>query len=562
MSSEPVPSEVTQDGGHGATSPRKEDMERFTNAAFRGTLATLALRLLSFACTQWTIRMLDPATLGRASVQLELLQTTVLFLSREGFRLALTRNVSEKNSSVAWLSIPTGTVMSLLALTFHLYHSQSLDQPESDPSPSENGDSSNPLDYRVSGILYCVACWIEILGEPAALNSLREMNVTLKVTAESMATVSKTVALVVFLHYLQTDWPVTAFGLSQMVFGTVFTSFLYFQTWGQLQWPKTSALDANACYLTLVFTLQGCFKHFLTEGDRIILTTMSENYNQGVYAMGSSYGGMAARILFQPIEENCRLLWSRLAQEQVDKSEGKKSTAKLEDSYTLVIKFVLYVGFVFSFLAVNYTEILLNLLAGKRWGTNFEAVATLSAFCVYTAFMAWNGTTEAFVYACMKSGSDISRLGLAHTIVGVMFAVVGPFAVQCYGTVGLVTVNCLAMFLRSMYSLYYASQFFGVHNSKSAWRIMGNLLPRMFPHPIVMAAFALSYVATSFSLHDLRTTTAELDIPVGSAAWFRYALRHIGVGISCAIVVLSTSFSLEKDFRRGILRILRKDKKD
>jgi hypothetical protein len=63
-----------------------------TRAAAKGTLSTLILRLISFGCTQLTIRALDPSTLG-TNIQLELLLTTVLFISREGFRLALTQNV-------------------------------------------------------------------------------------------------------------------------------------------------------------------------------------------------------------------------------------------------------------------------------------------------------------------------------------------------------------------------------------------------------------------------------------------------------------------------------------
>ena len=82
--------------------------------AARGTLVTLLFRLVSFACTQTTFRLLDPETLGKASIQLELLLTTVLFISREGFRLALTRNISSDSWNVAWLTIP---VVSLVALS-------------------------------------------------------------------------------------------------------------------------------------------------------------------------------------------------------------------------------------------------------------------------------------------------------------------------------------------------------------------------------------------------------------------------------------------------------------
>ena len=74
-------------------------VENVTRAAARGTLFTLVLRLISFVCTQLTIRALDPSTLG-TSIQLELILTTILFISREGFRLALTQNVVPENQTV------------------------------------------------------------------------------------------------------------------------------------------------------------------------------------------------------------------------------------------------------------------------------------------------------------------------------------------------------------------------------------------------------------------------------------------------------------------------------
>ncbi len=80
--------------GESKNTPQDADnsTENVTQAAARGTLSTFILRLISFICTQLTIRALDPSTLG-TNIQLELLLTTVLFISREGFRLALTQNV-------------------------------------------------------------------------------------------------------------------------------------------------------------------------------------------------------------------------------------------------------------------------------------------------------------------------------------------------------------------------------------------------------------------------------------------------------------------------------------
>ena len=67
--------------------------EEDTHRAFWGTLSNMMVRLVSFGCTQIVFRLLkdDIAALGQASIPLELLLTTTLFTSREGFRLSLTK---------------------------------------------------------------------------------------------------------------------------------------------------------------------------------------------------------------------------------------------------------------------------------------------------------------------------------------------------------------------------------------------------------------------------------------------------------------------------------------
>jgi oligosaccharide translocation protein RFT1 len=521
-----------------------QSQQEVAKAAARGTLATLVLRLISFACTQWTFRVLDPATLGRASIQLELLLTTVLFISREGFRLALTKNISSESWNVAWLSVPLATVVSVLALGWHLWVTGSV----------VGDDDSNNIDYdyRWAGILYCIASCIEGWAEPAVLVTLRQMNIAVKASAEGLATVGKTVTIVIALRYLQNDWPVTAFGIAQMTYAIVYAIFLYSKTWSQLIGPKWNAFDRKTCYMTVVFTTQGFFKHLLTEGDRIVLTTLSGSYDQGVYAMGSAYGGMAARIILQPIEENARLLWSRLATQKIDATtKTTTATDPLEQSYTVLVKLVLYVGLVFSCIAVNYTSVLLNLLAGRKWGNNAEANAVLSAFCVYTAFLAWNGMTEAFLYGVASSGVDMGRLGAAHTAIGVLFACVAPLAVTKYGATGLVAANCVAMFLRAIYSVNYAAGFFASRQQKPFLSTLWRLLDQMFPRRQVILAFIGSYFATRASFNRLVDQADELQLEAGSLPWLRLSLQHVGVGIACAIGLASLAFPLEREFRRS-----------
>ena len=66
-----------------------------TTAAARGTLLSILLRLLSFLLSQLTVRFVSASTLGKASIPLELLLGTALFVGREGFRLGLTKELGD-----------------------------------------------------------------------------------------------------------------------------------------------------------------------------------------------------------------------------------------------------------------------------------------------------------------------------------------------------------------------------------------------------------------------------------------------------------------------------------
>jgi oligosaccharide translocation protein RFT1 len=302
--------------------------------------------------------------------------------------------------------------------------------------------------------------------------------------------------------------------------------------------------------MTLVFTIQGFFKHLLTEADRIVLAAVSDNYNQGVYAMGSSYGGMAARILLQPLEENARLLWSRQA-------SRKDSSKDLEQSYTVLVKLVLYIGLIFSCIAVNYTNLVLNILAGRKWGSNAEAAGVLSAFCVYTAFLACNGMTEAFVYGVTTSGVEVGRLGMAHTLIGVVFALSAPSLVSSYGTVGLVGANCVAMSMRSIYSLHFASRYFGERESTSPSLALRRLLRKLSPHPVVLGCFVLAWVSTRWTLSRLQETDLHTRLDFQDKEWLFLTGQHLAAGVSCVVGIASVAIAMEVAFIRSLRSMVR-----
>eukprot|EP00978_Attheya_sp_CCMP212_P033841 scaffold138699_cov51-Attheya_sp.AAC.1 len=470
------------------------------------------------------------------------------------------------------------------------------------------------VDYRMAGILYCLASLVESLAEPLVIACLRTLDVDTRASAEGMATLAKAVATVCMLQgsfgTLFESWPVTVFGLSQLVYASLFTVIVYRRKYKSFCQPLSTTnqngddislrrpqwipsqdkvsnpfknennghgkkvgggsswmeqirhqFDLGSLHLTLVFALQGIFKHALTEGDRIVLTAVSSGYDQGVYAMASSYGGMASRMLLQPLEENGRLLFARQKRTNLD----KKNQGEFMTLYVTLVKLVLYIGLVFACVGTNYTSILLRLLLGARWGRNDnndnnssgEAADALSAFCVYTALMALNGMTEAFVYGVAESQREITRLGVAHGAVGVVFAVLAPILVSTWGTVGLVYANALCMALRSMYSVTFSSLFFSSkenNNAPSVLSTMGVLVRRASPHPVVLLGFVSTFALTRYSrgLSDSIQLQDSL-----SKVWFIAAVQHVAIGIGCLFLVGVAAFKLEKDFGRSLKAMVR-----
>lgn len=508
------------------TSPSNGSSEAASaRAAARGTLWSFGLKIVSFIATQWTLRTLDPVAFGKASIQLELMLSTTLFCAREGFRLALTKPNSD--FQVAFLSIPVGTLISILACTIHWFFAS----------------SSDDVDYRMAGVLYCLASWVEAWGEPCVLWSLRNIQVSIKAKAEGMATLVKTLSLVGLLPLLP-DYPISAFGLSQLLYAVTYTACLYYST-SLPPWNKSLfSYESATIYLVFVFTIQGVFKHVLTEGDRIVLASLADHYHQGVYAMGSAYGGMAARLLLQPLEENGRLLWSRHAQNS--------------QSYVVLTHLVLHVGLLFSCIATNYTTVLLKLIGGT-WGDNPEAATVLSAFCVYTAFLAWNGMTEAFVYAVASSGIDVTTLGAAHVVVGGLFMGVAPMFVSKYGTVGLVAANCLCMGLRACYAVYFASKYFSQFDRDSnVYATARRLIRDMFPPPTVLIAYGMAFVAARASLLRMNDyETESKDVGGITKEWLLLAAQHVAVGLASALVVAGCTFVFDRDFRLSLRSMFR-----
>ena len=505
-------------------------------AAARGTLWSVGLRVLSFVCTQITLRSVDPVALGKANIDLELAFGFILFFSREGFRLVLAK---EWNLKLAYATCALHSIVAILAWLWLCAFN------DSNSNQDQRDSDSDSFDFRLAATLYCLAAAMEGLAEPRILKAMYDLRLDHKVYAEGMATVTKTFATVLALWQLGDRYPITAFGVAQISYALVYNVVLHRRI-QNLDTPTREATSSSLASLrnrVFLFTLQGLFKHGLTEGDRILLVLMvSEGYDKGLYALASAYGSMTARLLFQPLEENARLLWSKLV--VAERNNDKKQ--QLLQSYTSLVKLVLYVGLIFAALGSNYTDILLQILGGS---SRRPAAPVLSAFCVYTLAMALNGMTEAFWYAAAVSREQVARLSMVHFVIGaVAYAGLAPLLVAQHGTVGLVVANVLAMLLRSLYALHFAAEYF----QQGLPALVGSLLP----HPIVLLSFLLTYWVTNISLQTFLERESNSDMRLLSE-WLVLAGKHVAVGVTCFVGIASLVATLERPYFRSLRNLFR-----
>jgi oligosaccharide translocation protein RFT1 len=259
-------------------------------------LLQLFTRLLTFTFNQFILRHTAPAVFGFATIQLELLASTVLFLSREGFRIAIQRekDVLQRCINLAFIPYGLGVAGSLLGCWI-LWRG-------ADAETQQLGG------FGTSIVLYGIATVIELLGEPAFIVTQKMLWFKLRAISEGLAVASRcaiTYIVTAFLasHGTLEEYGAIPFALGQLAYALVLTgglsiSVAVFREWNF--WPKRikseGARGRDFMFyrptLVLAFSVTGqsLFKHVLTEGDKFVLTMLTTPHIQGTYAIVSNYG--------------------------------------------------------------------------------------------------------------------------------------------------------------------------------------------------------------------------------------------------------------------------------
>lgn len=275
-------------------------------------------RVVNFALTTALARVLGPAAIGLANVNLQLVSASALFLSKEGLRRAGQRVYPGGDgaplvhgSNLVWLAVPL-TALSALVVGW-----------STSWSAAATAELLPPADYMRTVSLFCVAAVLEACAEPAWLYAQSNALIPTRAAAEGGALLLKAAATAYFVLIADgAAGAAFAFGVAQLLYAAAYLALLL----ALLEWrsgggllsalrPRlaVSAADADgtaAIWLPrahreagMLQCWQAVQKYALTEGERLVLVSLASLHDQGVFGLVSNLGSLVARMLLQPVEE-------------------------------------------------------------------------------------------------------------------------------------------------------------------------------------------------------------------------------------------------------------------
>lgn len=466
-------------------------MSSLENASFNIVFQIL-FRCVTFVINAWVIRNVGHEVLGIMNVRLLLLESTILFLSREPFNRACIGQKDEFSwrqlINQIWLSVPVSCVLSIVFVYIWL--------------------NLLPLGHPEHTFQYTFGCWsvafscvLELCSANVALVAQLYCFIKLKVALDTLHIFIRTVLFLSIVIY-DRSLALIAFSVAQVgSIGTIVLSYYIFFYWyiknkplyakGALKsnivpepilhslydnmddFQFTSLKDFLPKYigsinttfnkklntLTLSFAKQGVVKQLLTEGEKYVMSvspvmTFSE---QATYDVVNNLGSLAARFVFRPIEDSSYFYFTQMVSRELPLH--KQDQNKIQESCTVlsqVCKTVSSIGLVVLVFGQSYARTLLLLYGGESFIASGLPVQLLRSHCLAIVLLAINGVTECYAFATMTS-AQLNSYNYLMVLFSISFLLLSYVLTYIFGPVGFIISNCINMFARIMHSVHFIS---------------------------------------------------------------------------------------------------------
>jgi oligosaccharide translocation protein RFT1 len=432
-------------------------------------------KLSTFILNQILITYISPKTFGINSF-LEFLMNTILFFSREGIRLSSQRIKDEddekfdKHGSILQSIINLGYIPLMIGVPLSsvvIYWQY-----------GKISDLFKHMQlFKLSISIIWLAIIIELMIEPFYNLNQFNLNYDKRTRYETLA-----ITLSCFANFGIVFWfkdreidglPIVAFSIGKLVHSTVLFVAYY---WDFRSYQKTVRklhvfpskiymgdsksyhFDPEAMnhFYKMFFNL--CFKHLLTEGDKLIINSLCTIEEQGIYSLISNYGSLLARLVFAPVEESLRNFLTRL----LLNTKSKHNLEMSENILQKITSFYIYLSITIGIFGPLNSGFLIQKVIGSNWSNTVSE--TIPLYTLYLPLLAFNGILEA-VHQSTASGNEV----VTYTYYMVGFS--GIFMLSSYLSIakfqlslqGLILSNMLNMTLRIFYCYGFIEHFYKKH---------------------------------------------------------------------------------------------------
>ncbi|CAF3227628.1 unnamed protein product [Rotaria sp. Silwood2] len=357
-----------------------------------------------------------------SNVRLQLLYTTILFLSREAFRRTVPR-LNDLHSihhyiNLTWFIIPVGLFIISLVLPFTLF------------VQTDNAEKY-PFYYHAC-FFYTLAAFIELLSEPFYLLATVTLNYHINIYIEMFAST---------LVYKNGECALYYYGFGYIIYSLSITLsyYIYFITCKTEERirlfiissfkdliikPTHPYTDPKLSNETKTFFSQGILMKFLTVGERYIISLFNfiSYKDQAIFDIINNLGSLLPRLIFSTLEESAYVYFQQTLsrtkdehiqddqwqEEQLSSPSGQK-TIKLNalTFYNYLLRFVTIISLLVITFGISYSPTLLYIYGGSN-----------------------------------------------------LIEDSGPTLLRLYCIYGIIIANCLNMLLRIITNIYYVNQYF------------------------------------------------------------------------------------------------------
>ena len=483
---------------------------------------------MTFVLNVLAARLLSPEDYGISAVQFHLINSSIVFLSREGVRRSCLRvshtdgkaRVEDRILSGSLMVIPAGVVITLLGALFLIWK------------------GFDPV-YTHAAVMQCIAALVEIISDPFYILATSRMWFGMRTGCEAVASIVKNFTSVWLLATmspkmdptLAMSWGQLAYSISLFI---CFSVCFYVFDGRCVVIPRHFEMDVSFFPLCGAFSLQALGKLVLAEGSKAVLAVVTSPSIQGVYGLVNNLGSLVVRTLFQPYEEIVFVSFS--TQEKASSASALERQANLLSKLSQV---VCIVGGLSACFGPSYSYVALRILYGEAWASS-DAPTALGMYSIYVALLAMNGTLEAFLHG-VADRKSLFQNNVMLVVTSLLHMGLGVVTVKVYGAPGLLLADGVNMLLRIVYSCLYMRFYFEKIGGLNKVRLLPPLPILLFMGFCLVCSKASQALWLPETLDGKYGETVRYFMPFATDIW-DLSVRIVG-HVSVGVILLCALFA-------------------